>query len=429
MRRPRFPRFRNIARELWHFRMTPAGKMVLGALLFSSLIGASSLQIPVYQLVCALVALLVTAFLVPMVLRPKVLLEGSFPDRAATGEPVTGIYALTNRSRFPALDLSLGFFDLPLFLTHTTPDTSPVSLNRDESASFDVTLHPNRRGLFQLPRVSPYSLFPFGLFRTPVKTSAAEERNSLLVLPGFAPIESLSLPAHRRYQPGGIPFTSNVGESTEYVGDREYHSGDPLKKIDFKSWARLRHPVVKEFQEEYYYRIALVLDTQVSNRKKEPKEGFPNLEAAVSLTAAIADRLIGIDHVIDLFAAGPEVYYLRAGRNTAQLESVLELLACVEPCQANPFETLVPRLDEHLASVSTLICVLLDWDNRRAELVSHALELGCGCRLFQVLDREEEDTGEVPDDLRQHLTSLRAADILAGRVQELCVCNESSLCP
>ena len=121
------------------------------------------------------------------------------------------------------------------------------------------------------------------------------------------PLVDVSVPVGMRHQPGGIALTSNIGESPEYIGNREYVPGEPVRRIDFRSWARLGKPVVREFQEEYYCRIALVLDTHVVPKMtwgsferwaegwyfpyEQGPEEFPELEAAVSMTAALADAL------------------------------------------------------------------------------------------------------------------------------------------
>ena len=88
----------------------------------------------------------------------------------------------------------------------------------------------------------------------------------MLVYPRYHTLDSLPLPIGRRYQPGGIPLASEVGDSLEFVGTREYREGDPPRKIDWRSYARLGRPVVKEYQEEYFSRIALVLDTYLPRR-------------------------------------------------------------------------------------------------------------------------------------------------------------------
>jgi len=171
---------------------------------------------------------------------------------------------------------------------------------------------------------------PFHLNRS---GSAALPGKSLLVLPAFHQLTSVDLPVGSKFQPGGIALTSNVGESPEYVGNREYVPGEPARRLDFRSWARLGKPVVREYQEEYYCRIALILDTYMPSdtwltrnlkslrqrylSKSEDPQPVNVLEAGISLTASIADALSRGEYLIDLFAAGPELYVFRAGRHTA----------------------------------------------------------------------------------------------------------------
>ena len=139
-----------------------------------------------------------------------------------------------------------------------------------------------------MPPVRAFSTFPLNLYRTPAGQS---EPWTLLILPNFHPLQGIDVPIGARYQPGGIALTSNLGESPEYIGNREYVSGDSIRHIDFRAWARLSMPAVREYQEEYYCRIALVLDTFTGKEHAPSPDGFPDFEAAVSLTAAVADAL------------------------------------------------------------------------------------------------------------------------------------------
>jgi uncharacterized protein (DUF58 family) len=114
----------------------------------------------------------------------------------------------------------------------------------------------------------------------------------------------------------------------------------------------------------------------------------PAFEAAVSMTAAVAESLSHGEYIIDLFAAGSDLHVFRSGRHTAHFENVLELLACVETSSADPVETLLPALSEELASVSTAVCVLLDWDVSRRRLMQAIREVGCELKIVIVRDGE-----------------------------------------
>lgn len=370
-------------RYLWTYRFTAGGKWVIAGLMFSAVLGSASVEVPIYQVFCALFALLCLDRLAGFLLRPTLAIRGVFPAQAIAGQVVTGRYEVVNRGKRTAYDLGLRFFRLPHSFEAPDAETTLGQLLPGQQRSAAVRLRPHRRGRYALPPPRAYSTFPFNLTRD---GRSQAEAPRVLVVPHFHPLAGLDVPIGTRYQPGGIALTSNIGESPEYIGNREYVPGDPARRIDHRSWARLARPVVREYQEEYYCRVALVLDTFVPPGRKAGRDGFADLEAAISLSAAIADALARGEYLIDLFAAGPELYVFRAGRHTAHFENILEIVACVEACRSNPFETIAPALADELANISTMIGVLLDWDASRRQLARAAVERGCSVKLLIVRD-------------------------------------------
>jgi uncharacterized protein (DUF58 family) len=312
--------------------------------------------------------------------------------------------------------LSLGFFGLPKELKLLDDECGRAAcVSRKSRAPIGVRLVALRRGLYILPPLRAYTTFPFGLFRT---QAGRVSGGRLLVLPSFHPIETVDLPVGSRYQPGGVALTSHVGESPEYIGNREYRPGDPLRRVDYRSWARLGKPAVREYQEEYYCRVALILDTFVAQRKIGPA-GAPELESGVSLAAAVADALARGEYLIDLFAAGPELYVFRAGRHLAHFENILEILACVEPCTKNPFDTLAPALADELNNISTVVCVLLDWDDTREHLVRTAREAGCEVRVLIVRNGDTTRPYAGLDAQYGRFTHIAPEDVRRGGLERL----------
>jgi len=385
------PLTRRLGRTLWRlwvYKATTEGKVLAGCLVVAGSVAMGSLEIPAYHLLCALSGLALAAFVAGWLARKQVDVAGGFPETAIAGHPVSGAFTLTNRSRRAAYDVSVGLFDLAPSLQAEAGEAVTV-LEPGASAVVSLPLKPLRRGVYPVRAVRAFSTFPLGLFRSSLRRppgSEAPRGASLLVYPHFHPLTDIDVPVSARYQPGGIALSSNVGESMEYIGNREYRPGDPTRQIDHRSWARLARPVIKEFQEEYYCRIALVLDTFVPGRKKAPPGGFPGFEAAVSLAASVADALAQGEYIIDIFAAGPELYVFRAGRHTAHFDNVLEILACVDACRESPFKSVTPALVEELANISTVIGVFLDWDAERERLMRASVEAGCSTKVLIVRD-------------------------------------------
>ena len=394
---PLFTKLTAFALRFWNFALTTPGRLLVGALLLSGAIGSVSISMPVYHLFFALAGAAGSALVFGFIARPRgVQMDARIPQNFTAGEEATLHFTLLNNGRLPVFDVLPAAPNAPSSILFG--DIAPLALlRRGENKPVEFTVNPQRRGLFGPVRFRAFSTFPFNLFFV---AGGKRHTSSFLVYPAFHPLLSINLSVGRRFQPGGIALTSNTGESPEYTGNREYRYGDPISRIDFRAWARLAAPAVREYQEEYFCRVALVLDTFVPGQPKTDPEGHRELEAAISLCAATADVLARGEYIIDLFAAGPELYVFRAGRRTAHFENVLEILACLDPCTEDPFDTVTPPLLDELATITTLICVFLDWDETRAELVRAAKESGCAVKLIVVRDSptsmplEEEDMAQ-----------------------------------
>ncbi|MBN2210169.1 MAG: DUF58 domain-containing protein [Sedimentisphaerales bacterium] len=360
------------------FFLTESGKLVIAAVILTAIF---NLFISDHYLCSIALAALVVAPLVGLAFYPRVQLKGVLPERMIAGQQVNVPFMLTNPTRRTFYDLAVGFSELPPGLAHINADTFVPRLAPGESTTLEVTLLPARRGAYTFPSPRCYSTFPLNLFRY---GHYRRQDVSLLVHPEFDSLEAVEVAPDLRYQPGGVAYAGSVGESPEYLGNREFRPGDSPRKIDNRAWARLSRPVVKEFREEYYCHVALVLDTRVMMHwRKKPSKAF---EAAVSLTAALAESLSRSERIIDFFVAGPDLYVFRSGRHTAGFENLLDILACVQPCRSNPFEVIAPALADQLAQTSSVIFILLDFDEAREQLLRLAVEAGCETKVVLVRD-------------------------------------------
>ena len=68
----------------------------------------------------------------------------------------------------------------------------------------------------------------------------------------------------------------------------------------------------------------------------------------------------------------------------AHADQMLEILASVSPCREQPFGALRNLVLEHTAAVSGCICIFVDWDERRKELVRQLQAMGLPLLVFVV---------------------------------------------
>jgi uncharacterized protein (DUF58 family) len=332
--------------------------------------------------------------------QPRVRLEYQLPMRATALTPLRFSVRVINDSTRLLPDLQLSFPRPRKWGSSIAfrPREAFLSAEPGQESAISVEFQATRRGGYRLRRPVARAMDPLRLTTTRAETLPEE---TLLVYPRFYRMGEFRVPLGRRYQPGGIPLSSSTGDSIEFVGTREYRAGDPIKNIHWRSWARRGQPVVKEFQEEYFCRIAVILDTFLPRRVAE--EDTRRFEAAISVIASIADYFSRSEYIVDILAAGPDIYEVSAGRSLAYLENILDVLACLEPCYDPPFQTIEPFLFDQLAQTTTVVAVLLDWDTRREDFLHRIRSLGTAVRILVVCEEPTqqswqsfgEETGEV----------------------------------
>ena len=236
-----------------------------------------------------------------------------------------------------------------------------------EEGETQVELTPLRRGVLQFRGLTLARTDPLGLFRAYRRTVLPQ---SVLILPKRYPLPPIALPGGLKYQEGGVALASNVGQSDEFVSLRDYRRGDPLRHIHWRSWAKTGQPIVKEFEDEFFVRHALVLDTFTDVPHSEV------FEEAVSVAASFACTLVTQESLLDLLFVGTQAYCFTAGRGLAHADQMLEILASVRACADKTFEKLEHLVLNHVSTVSGCICVLLAWDNERREFVQRLKALG-----------------------------------------------------
>ncbi|MBI3879565.1 MAG: DUF58 domain-containing protein [Verrucomicrobia bacterium] len=427
-------------------RFTTAGIAVAAGLLVSMILGSDVTQTMAFQVFTLLAALLLVALLASLRFRGRFEIERSLPRLGTAGVPLRYRISIRNRTDRPQAGLELieeladprptqAEFIAAEIATRNPPRAdllvrtrwltiskrSPARTRRivdkvsacaipplraGSAAGVMVEMLPLRRGVLRFHGVVVARCDPFGLFRSFLRVRLPQ---TVLILPTRYPLPPQVLPGARRYQPGGVALAGSVGRSEEFMSLRDYRHGDPVRHIHWRSWAKTGRAIVKEFQDEFFVRHALVLDTFTDPTRAD------NFEEAVSVAASFACTVLTQESLLDLMFVGVQAYCFTVGRGVAHLDQMLEILAAVQLCPEAKFEMLSQKVLDHAASLSGCICVLLAWDEPRRKFVEQLRALGLPLRVVVITDAGE--AGQLdPGPLRDEPESLLALE--TSRVAE-----------
>jgi len=409
-------------------RFTPAGLLTLAAAIVSGLIGIDMDQTVAFQAFAFVMCLLAVSMTSAVFFRGKFSVRRVLPRFGSVGQafayPVL-VRRLAGRTR---RDLELledladprptlagfsrylrqrsrgnGFRILLTFppalnqraAVVRTASLPPLSARGEAETRVEIV--PLRRGPLRFEGVTVARPYPFGLFRAFARVPLPD---TVLILPKRYPLPDITLPGTRSYQRGGVALATAIGESEEFVSLRDYRPGDPRRHIHWRSWARTGRPIVKEFQDEFFVRHALILDTflqPAQNGRREENlinlrntqhaarnakfdqslltsaatgnDGNDAFEEAVSVAASFASTVGTQESLLDLMFVGPQAVCFTTGRGLGRTEQALEILAGVQPCADKSFNALEELVMRHATAVCGCVCVLLAWDEPRRELV------------------------------------------------------------
>ena len=256
------------------------------------------------------------------------------PPRVEAGRPSTVRLRLNNVSRLPS-----GVLLMEDALPYVLGGRPRFVLDRVEPKGVREVTYPVRAEVRGRYRVGPLSVRltdPFGLCELTRSFASTDE---LVVTPVISALPSVRLDGD--WAGGGASVARSVAVSgSDDAATREYRHGDDLRKVHWRSTARVGELMVRREEQPFQSRATLLLDSRAhAHRGDGPGSSF---EWAVSAVASIgvslarsgfALRVVG-DGGLDLVPGGLPV-----------TEGVLlDALAGAQPSAANSLEPAVERL-------------------------------------------------------------------------------------
>ena len=282
--------------------------------------------------------------------------ERRAPRAVTVGHDLRLTYEITNhKARLPSLAVEIAEEGLPerAFLSHVEPRGHATARSINSFV---------RRGIYPLNTVTLSTGFPFGLFR---KERDIDMPGEIVVWPRTDRAVRDPFSGAGKVPRAGLSTRGAAGTRGEYRSLREYRVGDDSRDIHWKSSARMREPVIREYERDGAETRWICLDLR--------SEAGEAAEVAVEVAASMAARSVA-EHRPFALVAGSDL--LEPGDGAGQLERALDILARVdfEPDAAAPAPPISPEA-----------CVLISVDGRPGFgdvlAVGRAARLGYGTEV------------------------------------------------
>jgi uncharacterized protein (DUF58 family) len=299
-------------------------------------------------------------------------LRSTLEYRQQAGKVFNEQFVVRNGSRWPVLWLEI-IDESDLGISHGSKFITWLKGKTRWSYATHTLLF--KRGFYHLGPTRIISGDPFGLFHMEKVVFGGEQ---IMVLPYFETISNFAISSG--YLPGGKALRTRSLEVTPYaISLRDYQPGDPLRRIDWKSSARLDKLMVKEFEQDPETYVWIILDgskesNEASSGKKMttyeqevgksilfpadrtqyrlPEEPF---EYVVSLAATLCDYYIKGGKSIGLISSGQALVKLSPDLGVRQQDKIFEALAIILPEDSMTISELLESQISSIPKGSTLV--------------------------------------------------------------------------
>jgi len=254
---------------------------------------------------------------------------------------------LTNGSLFPILAAEVeDQSDVP---GYASPAVRAIPAHG--STRWRQTGRSSRRGLFHL---GPTGLrFTDLMGFVEIETHDPTQREVLVMPPVLPSIEV-------RLTPGigagsAAARQRSLAETAASSSVRDYHPGDPVRRIHWRRSAQHQRLLIKEFDREMGGDVWLLLDLDAAVHSGTGDDS--TIEDGVVWAASWAWHLIRQGKAVGLFAYGPDRLLIRPGRGSAHLWQVLRGLAPVEAQTVMPVEGLIEEITPYVLRGDSLVVI------------------------------------------------------------------------
>ncbi len=281
----------------------------------------------------------------------------TFNDHAFLGEQVQVDIRIKNLGWLPLPWLEVRD-TLPVELAGPVTFRRVTTLGPHAEASYEYTLKAAKRGYYP---IGPMLVSSGDILGLSEPMQREWRMDHLTVYPKIIPLTAVTIPS--RSPQGTLRHRQPIFEDpTRVFGKREYHAGDSLRRVDWKSTAVTGRLQVKLFEPSIALETLICLNLNADDYHYQTR--IDSTELAIVIAASLGNWVVGKDQTVGLRVNGRDPYvpdgspqYFPPRKGRMHLIRMLETLARVEMTHESPFPTVIREQYHHLSWGTTLLVI------------------------------------------------------------------------
>lgn len=331
---------------------------------------------------------------------------------AVMGEAITLPLKIVNRIRRPRQTFIIQE-QIPFIANSGNYDLAVNALKGKEEREIERSITPNRRGSYNLSKITLVGGDSLGLFKV---TRYFHLPTTIVIYPQTVRISQISLDRESKIMSHGTPMgVSERGE--DIFGLRDYRQGDPIRLINWKSSAKQHKLVVKEFESHTLSKVNILLDVESSFIGDHAI--YNNFEYLISTAGSIARYLSGAYCNMSLIVGEKDKEDIIASGSASNIENkMMDILAEIKPSDIT-ISNIIDRNMHLFEPNSVLYCLTLCDNESCRHILNNLIEKGVDVRwLYAPKESFPKDIAETTKRENKNQSKINIDFPVPYRVQQ-----------
>lgn len=259
--------------------------------------------------------------------------------------------------------------------------SAPIEIKGKAEERVTMSILPKRRGYIKLSNMRLLLPDPFFLFQKCKKIP--QSSSQVLILPSMYSVLPIVADGNMQSYKSGDIASHLIGQSSEFVGLREYRAGDQIRNLDWKSWAKTGEPYVREYEDTFESKLGVFIDTAVA------PSHYQEFEESISLAASFVSADQYQNGIVEHLFIQNQEGVKALSRTLDKVEKMQQILACADMEVDADTKELLASIGKRSKDLNTLIMLFCKWDEEKRELVNKIEALGISPVCFLINSNRE----------------------------------------